>query len=137
MIINFSQLLNSIAEILTSGLTSHIHLTILASFLFSLITSPSLTGEVSLHCKLHYVHKWDVTYCLFPREKPLVKKRNEYLYCLHPFLVPAKTQSNAPPPTPIMSPRSNKLLHNFKRLTIWYYAWALIGLFLSSRKNNI
>ena len=48
MLFNLSLVLSSSAEILSSGLTFHIYLTILASFLSSLITSSSLTGPVSL-----------------------------------------------------------------------------------------
>ena len=47
MLFNFSLVLSSSAEILSSGLTLHIHLTFLVSVLCTLITSPSLTGQVS------------------------------------------------------------------------------------------
>ena len=42
---NFELTLSSIAESISSNLTMHIHLTILVSFAFNLITSSSLTGQ--------------------------------------------------------------------------------------------
>ena len=45
---NFSLVISSCTELLSSGLTLYIHLTILAPFLSSLITSSSLTGQVPL-----------------------------------------------------------------------------------------
>ena len=45
---NFRLVLSFFAKILSSGLTLHIYISILTSFLSSLITSSSLTGQVSL-----------------------------------------------------------------------------------------
>ena len=48
VLFNFSLVLSSLREILRSGLILHIHLTILAPSLSSLIPYSSLTGQVSL-----------------------------------------------------------------------------------------
>ena len=76
------------AEILSSGITLHIHLTILASFLSSLITVSSSTGQVSL--------LFDCTL----------------------------TSSNCATMIALCH-QETKLLHNFKRMTIAFYAWTI------------
>ena len=49
MLFNFSLVLSSSAEILSSDLTLHNHLTILAPFLSSMLTFSSLTGLAKSH----------------------------------------------------------------------------------------
>ena len=65
MLFNFSLVLSSSAEIL-SGLMLFVHLTILASFLFSLLTSSSLISQVSLpYCIRLHTHAEYIVCLLF------------------------------------------------------------------------
>ena len=104
---NFYLVLRSAAEITYSGLMLDIHLTILASFLSSLITSSSLTGQISLpycitlcthaECNLHFVPK---------RKSSMGNKFTKSFnlhHPLHPILV--LKLSNAPSLAHIVSSR--------------------------------
>ena len=84
---NFSLVLSSFAEILSSGLTLNIHLTILASLLSSLITSSSLTGQVSLlfSITLRTYAEYDLPFA--PMGKLLLAKKGTKSYLLHPFMI--------------------------------------------------
>lgn len=80
------------AEILSCGLTLHIHLTILASFLSSLITLPSSTDKVWLphsvpiHVPVVYVLPFAST-----SKTLLIGESGKNLTLLYPFLVLATT----------------------------------------------
>ena len=98
VLLNFSLVLRSSAEILISSLLLHNHITIFASFLSILITSSSLTGQVSVLNRI---------YLLLIRANLvwLTKELNIWIYIIHP------------------DPYDNfvkivKLFHNFKRLVI-------------------
>ena len=98
VLLNFSLVLHSSAEILISSLLLHNHITIFASFLSILVTSSSLTGQVSVLNRI---------YLLLIRANLvwLTKELNIWIYIIHP------------------DPYDNfvkivKLFHNFKRLVI-------------------
>ena len=98
VLLNFSLVLCSSAEILISSLLLHNHITIFASFLSILVTSSSLTGQVSVLNRI---------YLLLIRANLvwLTKELNIWIYIIHP------------------DPYDNfvkivKLFHNFKRLVI-------------------
>ena len=92
MLFNFILVLSSSAEISSSDLTLHIHLTILAPFLSILITSSSLFDQVSMTKRL------------------LTNKDTKSLNLHHPLLILVTKLSNAPRPAdpplaPIILPR--------------------------------
>ena len=98
VLLNFSLVLRSSVEILISSLLLHNHITIFASFLSILVTSSSLTGQVSVLNRI---------YLLLIRANLvwLTKELNIWIYIIHP------------------DPYDNfvkivKLFHNFKRLVI-------------------
>ena len=98
VLLNFSLVLRSSAEILISSLLLHNHITIFASFLSILVTSSSLTGQVSFSSRIYFL-------LLRANLVWLTKELNIWIYIIHP------------------DPYDNfvkivKLFHNFKRLVI-------------------
>ena len=100
---NFSLALSSSAEISSIPML-HIHLTILASFLSSQITSSSLTGQVSLpySMTLHTHAVYNLPFASVSKSL-LSNKGNKSLNLHHPLLILAITLSNETPVAPILS----------------------------------
>ena len=95
---NFSIVLISSAEILFSGLSLHIYFAILASFLSSLITSSSLTGQVSLSYSMTLRTHAEYNLSFAPNGKSvLAKKGTKSLNLHHPLLILVIALSNGPP----------------------------------------
>ena len=94
----FCLVLRSVAEIIYSGLMLDIHLTILASFLSSLITSSSLTGQISLPYSITLCTHAEYNLHSVPKRKSSMgnkfTKSFNLHHPLHPILV--LTLSNAP-----------------------------------------
>ena len=86
--INFSLVPCSSLEILSSSPTFHLHLILLASSLFSLITSFSLTRQVSLpYCLTLCTHaEYDLTFA-FKDEPLLASKGTKSLNLPYPLLI--------------------------------------------------
>ena len=103
--INFSLVLHSSAEILSSGPTLDIHLIVLASSVFSLIASFSLTEQVSLpyNITLCTHAEYNVTFAL--KEKPLLANKGvKSLNLPYPLLILVIALSTAPPVALIVLP---------------------------------
>ena len=114
MLFNFSLVLSPTAKILSSGLTLHIHLTILGSFLSSLITS-FLNGQVSLPYNITLRTLAEYNLPLAPNGKPLlVKKGIKSLNLHHPLLILVIALSNAPLLAPIVSTKIAKPFPQFQ-----------------------
>ena len=106
MLFNFSNARSSSSEILSSDLTLNIHLTMLSSFLSSLIWSSSLTGQVSLPYSTRLRTHAEYNLPFAPKDKPLLANiETKSLNLNHPLLILVITLSNAPPLAPIVSPR--------------------------------
>ena len=108
ILINFSLILSFSAEILSSGLTLHIHLTFLSSFVSSLITSLSLTDQVSLlHSIILRAHaEYNLSFA--HKGKPLLaNKVTKYLNSHHSLQILVIALLNAPSLVIIVSQRQN------------------------------
>lgn len=95
---NSSLSLRSFVESLSSGLTLHIHLVIISSFLPSLISSSSLTGPASFSrdITLHVHAESNLPFP--PKRKPLLaNKDTKSLNLRYPSLILVVTLSNALP----------------------------------------
>ena len=104
MLFNFSLARNYAAEVLSSGLTLDIHQIILASLPSSLITSFSLTGQISVsyNVRLHTHAEYSLSFA--SKGKPLLaNKDTNFLNLLHQLLLLFVTLWVAPPQAPIMS----------------------------------
>ena len=115
-VLNSNLVPSSSAEILSSGLTLHIHLTIFASFLSSQITSSSSTVLVYLRYSitLHTLAKYSLSLAL--EGKPLLtNKGNKSLILHHPplILVVVKCTTSSS----YCVAKVSKHFLNFKRLT--------------------
>ena len=87
MLFNFSLILIFSEEILSSGLTLQVHLTIHTSFLSSLITFSSLTGQVSLPYSITLCTHAEYNLPFASKGKPLLaNKGTKYLNLHHPLL---------------------------------------------------
>ena len=118
MLLNFDLVQSSSTEILSSGLVFHIHLTILASFLSSLITSSSLTGQVSFsYSKTACTHAEYLPFLLLKTKLLLANKGTKYLNSHHLLLILVTTLSNTPPSSYCVT-KMRKLFPNLKRLAI-------------------
>ena len=108
MLFNFSQVLSSLAKMLSSGLTLHIHLTVIAPFLSSLAKSSYLTDQVSLP----YSITMGTCAHLFPEVKLiLVNKGFKSLnFLLHSHLILIIILLTAPA-------KITNFFHNLKRPT--------------------
>ena len=73
ILLNFSIVLSASAEILSSGLMFYIQLTIPEPFLSSLITSPSITSQVSFHTAEHSICIWNIIYFALKGKSLLVR----------------------------------------------------------------
>ena len=84
MLFKFSLVLHSSAEILSSDLTLHIHLTILVWFISSLITSSSLTDQVShpYNIMLHTHAEHNLPFPKFHKTDHLIICLDNPLLCL-------------------------------------------------------
>ena len=106
MLLNFSLVLNSSAEILSSDLALHTYLTIFASFLSSLITSSSLTGHALLPYSITLRTHAEFYQPFANKGKLLLtNKSTKFLNLHHPLLILVVTLSTAPHLAPTASPR--------------------------------
>ena len=96
MVFNFSLFLSSTPEIFSSGLKCHIRLTILISFLSSLITFVCFTWPFSFSFSVLLSTKPENNLPLAPKGKPLLMdKGSRFLNLFQPFFILAKTLSIA------------------------------------------
>ena len=106
MLFNFSLVLSSSAEVLSSCLLFNIYLIILTSFLSSLIACSSLTGQVSLSYSITLCTYTENNLTIAPKGKPLLaNKGTKYPNLLHPLLILVIPLSTAPSQAGIVSPR--------------------------------
>ena len=116
---NFSLALSSSAEVLSLGLMLHIHLTILASFRSSLITSSSITGQVSRPYSITLCTHAEYSLSFAPKGRlVLANKSTKSLNLHHPLLIFLITLASTPRLSPIVSPRQQSFSAISKRLTI-------------------
>ena len=97
MMFSFNLVPSYSAEILSSGLILHIHLTTLPSFLFSFITSSFLTDQTSLKYGIMLPTHAEYNLLFAPNGKPpLANKDTKPPNLLHPLLILVITLSLAP-----------------------------------------
>ena len=105
VVIYWSLYLSSTADMLSSDLTFYIHQTIYASVPPNLITSSSLTGQISLpRIILHKTTGHNLP--SVPKIKPLVRKSSKSLKVTYPLFFFAETLLTEPLPAPFLSQRS-------------------------------
>ena len=75
MLVNFSLFLSYSPEILSSGLTLHIHLSILASLLSGLINSSSLNSQISFPYSRALCTHAEYNLLFAPKGKPLLANK--------------------------------------------------------------
>ena len=110
-------ILSSTAEILSPGLTLHIHLNIIASFFYSVTTLYSSWPSLN-PIQHNFTYKKEYNLLFACMSKPwLVKKKIEFINLLQSFLI-LPTPINCTNSSSCFINKIKKLLHNFKRLTI-------------------